>query len=250
MSSVFLCYSGQDSNFIERLTGDMITARLSIWVDKRELMVGDSLITKIGAAIKSNDHVIVVLSQSSINSTWVQKELGVALMREFEEKQVIVLPVLIEDCDIPAFLSDKVYADFRRNYRSGLDQLLRVFRVAPVLSAEPTKKERAKPYVDSEEDIAAILRMSEFAAAERVIGPIETALAILKREAVTRYLVPTVPHIFMSLGTVHAIFEGFFRTLGKEKVSQTLRLTNGPNPRPINKYLCRLSEIVNRAFFD
>jgi hypothetical protein len=45
-------------------------------------------------------------------------------MRELEEKRVVLLPVLIEHCKIPMFLREKKYADFRVNFKNGLNSIL------------------------------------------------------------------------------------------------------------------------------
>ena len=47
-----------------------------------------------------------------MRSSWVEKELNAALAIELERKDVFVLPLVIDDCDIPVFLKDKLYADF------------------------------------------------------------------------------------------------------------------------------------------
>jgi hypothetical protein len=124
MNSVFISYSSKDRAFATRLASDLKAKGLRVWFDQWELKVGDSLISKISSGVSSNDYLVVVLSKSSIASEWVRKELNAALMRELTEKRVVVLPVLIENCQIPPFLSDKVYADFRGDYISGLNRLL------------------------------------------------------------------------------------------------------------------------------
>ncbi len=45
-------------------------------------------------------------------------------MRELDEKRVLVLPVLLEDCEIPIFLREKMYADFRTSFDVGLKNLV------------------------------------------------------------------------------------------------------------------------------
>lgn len=40
----------------------------------------------------------------------------------------MILPILLEDCEIPSLISDKKYADFRYNYQTGLSELLDVLR--------------------------------------------------------------------------------------------------------------------------
>ncbi|MFC1937437.1 toll/interleukin-1 receptor domain-containing protein [Chloroflexota bacterium] len=123
MNGVFISYASADRSFASKLANDLKSKGLNVWFDQWELKVGDSLTHKIGSAIKTQDFLIVVLSKASVESEWVLKELSIGLMRELEERRVVVLPIVIEDCDIPPLLSDKVYADFRRNYASGLVKL-------------------------------------------------------------------------------------------------------------------------------
>lgn len=127
MNGVFISYSRKDREFASKLAMDLKSRGINVWFDQWELKVGDSLIGKIGAAIRYQDYLIVVLSEASVKSVWVMKELSTGLIKELEERRVVVLPVVIEDCDIPTFLSDKVYADFRRDYSSGLNTLLNAF---------------------------------------------------------------------------------------------------------------------------
>lgn len=127
MRSVFISYSSNDRSFAARLASDLKANGLRVWYDQWVLKVGDSLIDKIGRGVSNNDYLVIILSKSSIASEWVRKELNTALVREVRESRVIILPVLIEDCAVPAFLSDKVYADFRHDYGLGLRKLLDSF---------------------------------------------------------------------------------------------------------------------------
>lgn len=81
--------------------------------------------------------------------------------------------------------------------------------------------------VSSDEQIREILELSAMGDAQRVIYPIETALNVLKKEALTRYLIPTVPHIVTSLGTIHNLFEGLYESLGKEQFEKTIYEAGG-----------------------
>lgn len=122
---VFISYSHADSDFAERLALQLVKARASVWIDKWELNVGDSLIDRIQDAVAGASALLVVLSKASVASPWVKKELNAGLVRELEEKRVVVLPVLLEDCDIPVFLREKLYADFRTNFDKGLAAVLK-----------------------------------------------------------------------------------------------------------------------------
>jgi hypothetical protein len=125
MARVFISHSSKDRGFVEQLVFDLRANGVGVWYDQWEIVPGDSLITKIGAAILDNDFFVVVLSRHSVRSEWVRRELGVALESEFRERHVSVIPALIEECTLPPFLLDKVYADFRQDYARGLASLLR-----------------------------------------------------------------------------------------------------------------------------
>jgi hypothetical protein len=84
-------------------------------MDRWELNVGDSLTSMIEQSLTNSGAIIVIISKNSVNSDWCRRELNAGLVRELEEKRTIVLPCVIDDCDIPLFLRDKLYADFRKN---------------------------------------------------------------------------------------------------------------------------------------
>jgi TIR domain-containing protein len=122
---VFISYSHQDSNFATELAAQLVKYKAKVWIDQWELHVGDSIIDRIQEAIEGSSALIIILSQSSIDSEWCKKELSSGLLRELEEKRVVVLPVLIEDCEIPLFLRGKMYADFRTDFDEGLQVILK-----------------------------------------------------------------------------------------------------------------------------
>jgi hypothetical protein len=121
---VFISYSHQDKEFAEKLAVHLVRRKAHVWIDQWELKVGDSILEKIQSAIKTASALLVVLSKASVASEWCKKELSAGLMRELEERRVIVLPLLLEDCDVPMFSREKKHADFRTNYDQGLGETI------------------------------------------------------------------------------------------------------------------------------
>ena len=113
MASIFLSHNSRDNRFVRRLGKALSENGIRVWIDEAEIKVGDSLIRKISEGIGSMEYLGVVLSPNSVSSSWVQKEVGIAATIEIKKKKVKVLPILYKDCEIPLFLQDKVYADFR-----------------------------------------------------------------------------------------------------------------------------------------
>jgi TIR domain len=69
---------------------------------------------------------VIVLSQASVSSRWVEQELNAALTNQISGKGV-VLPLLLEDCELPMLLRDRLYADFRADFDVGFQALLAAF---------------------------------------------------------------------------------------------------------------------------
>lgn len=124
MPKVFLCHSSADKQFVRRLAQDLNRQNIGVWVDEKEILVGDPIRKKIEEGLTEADYLAIVLSPNSIKSPWVQKELDAKLIEEIESKRVIVLPILAQKCSVPPFLRDKHYADFTGSYDIGLNELM------------------------------------------------------------------------------------------------------------------------------
>jgi hypothetical protein len=137
--SIFISHTKTDKPFVRILAHKLEHCGITTWVDEASMLVGDSLIEKIQEGIATMDYLGVVLSPDSIKSAWVQKELKSALNMEIAEKRVKVLPILYQDCEIPVFLLDKLYADFRKlepdtqEFNNAVEQLLKRLRQGSAL---------------------------------------------------------------------------------------------------------------------
>ena len=76
-------------------------------------------------AIDTVDYVIALVSKSSVDSPWVAKELDIAMNQEIEGKRIKVIPILLEEVELPGFLKGKLYGDLRSmdNYDAVLSQI-------------------------------------------------------------------------------------------------------------------------------
>lgn len=112
MVSIFISHSSKDKFLARKLAEQLSQNGVTVWIDEAELKIGDSLIKKISEAVKKTDYVAIVLTHNSIQSSWVQKELQLAMTHEIDGQCLKVLPLLFEKCEVPTFLKDKLYADF------------------------------------------------------------------------------------------------------------------------------------------
>jgi len=121
---LFISYSHNDKDFVDKLGTKLTQKRIPVFIDRWELNVGESITGKIEDAITEASFLLVVLSKSSVASQWCKREINTGLVLELNKKRVVILPVLIEDCEIPLFLMDKFHADFRTDFNSGLMQVI------------------------------------------------------------------------------------------------------------------------------
>ncbi|EJD5900457.1 toll/interleukin-1 receptor domain-containing protein [Escherichia coli] len=128
MASIFLSHNSADKPFVRRLAQSLQSQGHVVWLDEAEINIGDSLIEKIREGLDKVDYVAVVLSQNSIASTWVQRELDISSNREIAEKRVILLPLMLQHVELPGFLLGKRYGDFTTEeiYDHSLGELLKV----------------------------------------------------------------------------------------------------------------------------
>lgn len=126
---VFVCHSHEDKPFARRLAIAIAGSGFKVWLDEAEIRVGESLIGKIEAGITGASHLVAVISRASVASRWCQEELRMALSRQIQGQPISVLPVVVDDCEVPGFLQEKKYADFRqpRNFDQALSELTTAF---------------------------------------------------------------------------------------------------------------------------
>ncbi len=121
---VFISYSHQNKEFVDSLAVQLVRQNVNVWLDRWELSIGDSIIERVQKAIDGSSALLVILSKASVASEWCNKEINAGFLRELEERRVVVLPVVLEDCDIPIFARGKLYADFRKNFDDGMRVLI------------------------------------------------------------------------------------------------------------------------------
>src|ERR1039458_2108072 len=107
---VFLSHAGEDKErFVIPFATALRERGIDVWLDKWEILPGDSLVDKIfEEGLKEAEAVIVVLSAASVNKPWVREELNAAIVRRIT-KRTKLIPVVIDQCEIPESLRSLVW---------------------------------------------------------------------------------------------------------------------------------------------
>jgi len=113
---VFLCHASQDKPVVRDLYQKLAAEPwIDPWLDEEELLPGQDWNLEIEKAVESSDAVVVCVSSTSIaKEGYVQKELRQVLNIALEklEGAIFVLPVKLDDCDLPRQLRDRQALDY------------------------------------------------------------------------------------------------------------------------------------------
>ena len=120
----FLSHSSKDKAFVRRLAADLVAHGVKVWLDEQQILVGDSVPEKIAQGLADSDFFLIVVSRNSVESSWVKKELNSALVHEIERRKVKVMPIRLDDAQVPDSIIDKAYADFKGSYEDGFRRLI------------------------------------------------------------------------------------------------------------------------------
>ena len=96
--SCFISYSSKDQEFAERLYADLQNKGVRCWYAPEDLPIGAKIRTGIDEAIRRYDKLLLILSENSVNSQWVEQEVETALEKERERNnQVVLFPVRLDN---------------------------------------------------------------------------------------------------------------------------------------------------------
>src|ERR1700683_648757 len=100
LSSCFISYSSKDDGFATKLHGKLQAQHVRCWKDSEDLKIGDKFQDAIERAIRTHDKLLLVLSETSISSSWVEWEVKRALKKEQEQGSTVLFPVRLDDAVI------------------------------------------------------------------------------------------------------------------------------------------------------
>lgn len=106
---VFLSHAKADAAFIQRLDNDLRHCQIDTWLDEIEIRHGQPWLDAIfEAGIPTCDCVLVYLTENSIRSNMVKKEIDASIIRKLKDVHVGLLPYVSH-----ADLRDQLRADIQ-----------------------------------------------------------------------------------------------------------------------------------------
>ncbi|MCI0399092.1 MAG: toll/interleukin-1 receptor domain-containing protein [Chloroflexi bacterium] len=154
--SVFISYSSKDEAFAQQLYADLQNNGVRCWYAPEDLKIGERFRVRIDESIRLHDKLLLVLSEASVESDWVEHEVETAMEKEREQEKVVLFPIRIDEAVMVAKAGwaahvrrTRQIGDFRRwkehdEYQAGFQRLLRDLKTdqaaptpAAILSERP-----------------------------------------------------------------------------------------------------------------
>lgn len=139
---VFISHSHQDNKYTDLISDALKKAGHEVWVDSLNLKLGDNFISKINDALKESDAFIIIVSENSIRSEYVSKEISTIALREISDKKTRIIPVLIDKSTVPQYLAQYLYVDLSQDLDSGLGRIIQALSDKPETISLGDKKEK------------------------------------------------------------------------------------------------------------
>ncbi|MCH2088068.1 MAG: toll/interleukin-1 receptor domain-containing protein [Pseudoalteromonas sp.] len=107
---VFVSHASEDKErFVIDFSTKLRENGVDAWLDKWEMLPGDSLVDKIfEEGLKEAQAVIIVLSNYSIKKPWVREELNASIVSKLS-KGTKIIPIVLDDCEVPQSLTSTLW---------------------------------------------------------------------------------------------------------------------------------------------
>jgi hypothetical protein len=107
---VFVSHASEDKErFVTEFATKLRANGVDAWLDKWEMLPGDSLVDKIfEEGLKDAQAVIIVLSNFSIKKPWVREELNAGIVSKLS-KGTKIIPIVLDSCDVPESLTSTLW---------------------------------------------------------------------------------------------------------------------------------------------
>jgi len=128
--TLFFSYAREDAERVLELYRELSTQGFRPWMDTQDIIPGENWKRALWRAIRSADFFIFFASRHSVGKRgFIQKEVKEALeiWKEKLEDDIYLIPVRLEECIVPAALSELQYVDvFAAGGRERLAAAIRI----------------------------------------------------------------------------------------------------------------------------
>ena len=121
--NVFLSYSRTDREQIRRIADALKAIGATVWIDEGEITPGQHITSKIDEGLAKANYFLTCWSAAAAASTWVRTEYSAVFMRWADDKSLLIIPVRLDDTELPSLLRPIYALDFRAGFDAGVAQM-------------------------------------------------------------------------------------------------------------------------------
>lgn len=198
MPKVFVSHSAKDREFVEHEIVQLLQSQgIETWYSTDDIGAGVKWERSIREGLKSCDWFLVVLSNESVKSEWVEAEVHWAL----DERKGRIVPVRIDDCDetdLHLKLRQIQAVDFRSDRALAQQRLLSTWSADPQAPVTPSAEEH--------------VRVSDFLVAKQVLESVSWLDAAKHAKTLniggySDWRLPSVDQLWAIMGIEESPFE-------------------------------------------
>ena len=146
--AAFLSYSRKYAELVLQLALKLKEAGIQYWLDKEQILGGDNFMDKMEEGVKKSKTFLAIFEKEK-PSGWFKDEIDFAQIRGKEEKDFIVIPVLLPGADIsilPTFLKSKDVIVFKNSLDDApaFEKLVKSIKRPEDLNPDPKQKKSIK----------------------------------------------------------------------------------------------------------
>ncbi len=95
--SCFIRYSSKDEAFAERLHADLQQKGVRCWFAPEDMKIGEKIRRTIDQSIRVHDKLLIILSENSMQSDWVEDEAETAIEEEKKRGETVLFPIRLDE---------------------------------------------------------------------------------------------------------------------------------------------------------
>jgi len=152
----FISYSHRDEKWVQgTLLPWLEDAGLHVCIDFRDFEPGAPVLTEMERAVKQSRKTLLVLTPDYLASEWAEFENILASTLDPAARQRRVIPLLLQQCELPLRIRSLIYLDFTQpsEVESQLQRLIEAIggesiRPTPLLPTPPPAEQEQLPLVE------------------------------------------------------------------------------------------------------
>jgi hypothetical protein len=102
--TIFVSHAHLNNAACQRYVTALQARGLDVWIDLSNLEYGQAIPQEINQQLRARTAFLVMLTPAAVASPWVELETNAYLALSRRDPTRLLLPVLLEDCDLPPLL--------------------------------------------------------------------------------------------------------------------------------------------------